>query len=137
MLFRSYNPETGRVLWEENSQAQRSIASITKVMTAAVFLEQSPDLSQEVVVQRPDVYRASTTYLRAGYHMTTGDLLHLLLIGSDNAAARVLALADMKQRLEADGARVVAGTPLEFARYLKNEIDKWAGVIRSAGIKPE
>ena len=51
--------------------------------------------------------------------------------------ARVLALAEMKQRLEADGARVVAGTPLEFARYLKNEIDKWAGVIRSAGIKPE
>jgi len=86
-----YNPETGSVLWEENSQALRSIASITKVMTAAVFLERSPDLSQEVVVQRPDVYRASTTYLRAGYHITTGDLLHLLLIGSDNAAARVLA----------------------------------------------
>jgi tripartite-type tricarboxylate transporter receptor subunit TctC len=51
--------------------------------------------------------------------------------------ARVLALADMKQRLEADGTRVVAGTPAEFSRYLKNEIDKWAGVIRSAGIKPE
>ena len=33
----------------------------------------------------------STTYLRAGYKVTTGDLLHLLLIGSDNAAARVLA----------------------------------------------
>ena len=30
-----YNPETGSVLWEENSQALRSIASITKVMTAA------------------------------------------------------------------------------------------------------
>lgn len=86
-----YNPETGQVLWEENAQDQRSIASITKVMTAAVFLEHNPDLSQPVVVQRADVYRASTTYLRGGYKVTTDDLLHLLLIASDNAAARALA----------------------------------------------
>jgi D-alanyl-D-alanine endopeptidase (penicillin-binding protein 7) len=86
-----YNPETGQVLWEENSQNQRSIASITKVMTAAVFLEDSPELSHEVVVQKADVTRASVTYLRAGYKVTTGDLLHLTLIASDNAAARVLA----------------------------------------------
>jgi D-alanyl-D-alanine endopeptidase (penicillin-binding protein 7) len=86
-----YNPETGKVLWEQNSQDKRSIASITKVMTAAVFLEDDPDLTRQVVVQRADVYRASTTYLRAGYKVTTGDLLHLLLIASDNAAARALA----------------------------------------------
>jgi D-alanyl-D-alanine endopeptidase (penicillin-binding protein 7) len=86
-----YNPETGEVLWESNSQNTRSIASITKVMTAAVFLENNPDLAQEVLITRPDVTRASTTYLRAGYRITTGDLLHLLLIGSDNAAARTLA----------------------------------------------
>jgi serine-type D-Ala-D-Ala endopeptidase (penicillin-binding protein 7) len=86
-----YDPENGKVLWESNSTSRRSIASITKVMTAVVFLENSPDLTREVVVERPDVRAASTTYLRAGYKVTTGDLLHLLLIGSDNAAARVLA----------------------------------------------
>ena len=43
-----YNPETNEVLWEENSQDQRSIASITKVMTATVFLENNPDLTQPV-----------------------------------------------------------------------------------------
>jgi D-alanyl-D-alanine endopeptidase (penicillin-binding protein 7) len=86
-----YNPENGQVLWESNSTAKRSIASITKVMTAAVFLENNPDLNQEVVIQRADVRAASTTYLRAGYKVTTGDLLHLLLIASDNAAARALA----------------------------------------------
>ena len=86
-----YNPENGKVLWESNSTSRRSIASITKVMTAVVFLENSPDLTREVVVERADVRAASTTYLRAGYAVTTGDLLHLLLIGSDNAAARVLA----------------------------------------------
>jgi D-alanyl-D-alanine endopeptidase (penicillin-binding protein 7) len=86
-----YNPETNEVLWESHAQDQRSIASITKVMTALVFLEGAPDLSAPVVIERSDVSRASTTYLRAGYKVTPHDLLHLLLIGSDNAAARALA----------------------------------------------
>jgi serine-type D-Ala-D-Ala endopeptidase (penicillin-binding protein 7) len=86
-----YNPETNEVLWESNAQDQRSIASITKVMTALVFLESGTPLSTQVTVQRGDVYHASTTYLRAGYTVTGEDLLHLLLIGSDNAAARALA----------------------------------------------
>ena len=87
-----YNPKTGQVLWEQNSLDQRSIASITKVMTAAVILEDANvDLSAPVVVDRSDVRAASTTYLRAGYTVTKDDLLHLLLIGSDNAAARALA----------------------------------------------
>lgn len=86
-----YNPETNQVLWEENSQTPRSIASITKVMTATVFLESNPDLSQVVTVQRSDVYQASTTHLRSNDKVSGDDLLHLLLIASDNAAARALA----------------------------------------------
>ena len=86
-----YNPETNQVLWEENSQTQRSIASITKVMTATVFLENNPDLTEPVTVQRSDVFQASTTHLHANDKVTTDDLLHLLLIASDNAAARALA----------------------------------------------
>jgi D-alanyl-D-alanine endopeptidase (penicillin-binding protein 7) len=86
-----YDPETNQVLFEENAQELRSIASITKVMTALVFLETLPDLTQTVKVERADVSRASTTYLRAGYTVTGDELLHLLLIGSDNAAARVIA----------------------------------------------
>jgi D-alanyl-D-alanine endopeptidase (penicillin-binding protein 7) len=86
-----YNSENGQVLWESNSQNLRSIASITKVMTAVVFLEDWPDLTEQVVVQRSDVRQASTTYLRAGYKVTKSDLLHLTLIASDNAAARALA----------------------------------------------
>ena len=86
-----YNPENGQVLWESNAKALRSIASITKVMTAVVFLEGEPDLSRKVTVQASDVRNASTTYLRTGYIVTQEDLLHLLLIASDNAAARALA----------------------------------------------
>ncbi|HEX6163887.1 MAG TPA: serine hydrolase [Vicinamibacterales bacterium] len=88
-----YNPETGEVLWENHSKEQRSIASITKVMTALVFLESNTPLSTLVTVQRSDVAHASTTYLRNGFKLTADDLLNLVLIGSDNAAARALARA--------------------------------------------
>jgi D-alanyl-D-alanine endopeptidase (penicillin-binding protein 7) len=86
-----YDHNTNQVLWEENGQSQRSIASITKVMTATVFLEGSPDMAEPVTIARSDVYQASTTHLRANDKVTPDDLLHLLLIASDNAAARALA----------------------------------------------
>jgi D-alanyl-D-alanine endopeptidase (penicillin-binding protein 7) len=86
-----YNPETGQVLWEANSQNKRSIASITKVMTAAVILEDETDLTKQVVIDRRDVFRANHTYLRAHERVSISDLLHLTLIASDNAAARTLA----------------------------------------------
>ena len=73
-----FNPVTGQVLYEENSQDKRSIASITKVMTALVFLEDNPDLSPDITIERSDVYAASTTYLRANDHITGDQLLHLL-----------------------------------------------------------
>ena len=86
-----YDPQTHQVIWEENSHDQRSIASITKVMTAVVFIESDPDVAQVVTVDRGDTTAASTTHLRAGHQVSVHDLLHLLLISSDNAAARALA----------------------------------------------
>ena len=86
-----YNPATGEVIWEENSHEERSIASLTKLMTAVTFVADDPDLTQRVAVTRADLYGASTTYLRAGELVSYDDLLHLALIASDNAAARVLA----------------------------------------------
>jgi D-alanyl-D-alanine endopeptidase (penicillin-binding protein 7) len=86
-----YNPQTGDVLWESHSRDQRSIASLTKIMTAVTFMADDPDLSRLVTVTRADVSRASVTYLRSGDVISLGNLLHLMLIASDNAAARVLA----------------------------------------------
>ena len=56
-----YDPTTGEVLWEDHAQDQRSMASITKVMTALVFLESGAPMTTPVTVQRSDVSRASTT----------------------------------------------------------------------------
>lgn len=86
-----YNPITREVLWEENASSPRSIASITKVMTAIVFLENEFDLDRVVTVDPVDMRGASTTYLRGQEQLAVRDLLHLLLIASDNAAARTLA----------------------------------------------
>ena len=86
-----YDPASHEILWESNSLRRRPIASITKVMTALVFLEQQPDLDADVVVSRRDVRRSSTTYLRRGERVSLYDLLHLALVASDNVAARVLA----------------------------------------------
>jgi D-alanyl-D-alanine carboxypeptidase len=60
-------------------------------MTAVTFVADAPDLSQRVAVTRADMKGASTTYIRAGELISYNDLVHLLLIASDNAAARVLA----------------------------------------------
>jgi D-alanyl-D-alanine endopeptidase (penicillin-binding protein 7) len=86
-----YNPQTGDVLWENNSHDQRSIASLTKMMTAVTFMADDPDLDEIVTVTRADVTRASVTHLRAGDKLSLGEVLHVTLIASDNAGARVLA----------------------------------------------
>lgn len=86
-----YDKNHKTVLWESNMHEQRSIASLTKVMTAVTFMNDDPDLDQRVGVTRADVRNASVTYLKAGELVTYRDLLHLTLVASDNAAARVLA----------------------------------------------
>jgi serine-type D-Ala-D-Ala endopeptidase (penicillin-binding protein 7) len=107
-----YNPQTGEVIWEENSHEERSIASLTKVMTAVTFVADDPDLTQRVAVTRADMYGASTTYLRAGDLLSYGELLHLALIASDNAAARVLA------RTSEGGTAAFVGRMNDMANHL-------------------
>ena len=49
------------------------------------------------------------------------------------------AIADpgMKARLAAIGGEPLPGSPAEFGRLIKEETEKWAKVVRTAGIKPE
>ena len=44
---------------------------------------------------------------------------------------------EVRSRLEAVGAEVVANTPEEFAEFQKQEAARWAKVVRAAGIRPE
>ena len=45
--------------------------------------------------------------------------------------------ADMSAKLAARGVVVQTGTPQEFADFIKTDIEKWRGVMRSAGIPQE
>ncbi|MFI5279208.1 MAG: D-alanyl-D-alanine carboxypeptidase family protein [Gemmatimonadales bacterium] len=86
------DPATGEVLYEKNSSRSVPIASLTKLMTAMVFLEQKPDLSREVEVTPAELAGAGHTQLRRGEHVPLGELLHMSLMSSDNCATRVIAI---------------------------------------------
>ena len=46
----------------------------------------------------------------------------------------ILAQPEMRQKLAEQGAEAVGGSPEAFARHVQRERDKWAGVVRAAGI---
>ncbi len=49
----------------------------------------------------------------------------------------ILNAPDMKQKLVAQGADVIADTPEQFGKFLQDETVKWSKVVKDAGIKPE
>lgn len=111
-----YAPDSNETLWGQNSDEVRPIASITKLMTALVFLDANVPLTNLVTITRADMLRASTTYLRIGDKVTVDDLLHLMLIASDNAAARALARATDSQFIAKMNAKA-AELGLKFAVF--------------------
>ena len=50
---------------------------------------------------------------------------------------KIVALADVQQRLGAMGFESVAGSPDELAAQIKAELPKWAKIVRDANIKAE
>jgi len=44
---------------------------------------------------------------------------------------------DMEERLTKDGAEVIASTPDEFARFIREEIDRYARIVKTSGLRAE
>lgn len=83
--------ETGRVLSGSNSDARLPIASLTKIWTALVAIENS-DLQDEVIISpKAAMAEGSSIYLQAGETVTVETLLYGLMLRSGNDAATVLA----------------------------------------------
>jgi serine-type D-Ala-D-Ala carboxypeptidase (penicillin-binding protein 5/6) len=89
--------QDGVILWGRDQDAERPVASITKVMTALVVLR-SGGLGREIVVPSAvSAYvsenDASSAGLRPGDRLSAGDLLYALLLPSGADAAYSLAQA--------------------------------------------
>ncbi len=48
---------------------------------------------------------------------------------------RVLGAPDFRQRMEAEAAEVIGGTPEQFGDYIRSEIVKWAKIVKDSGAK--
>lgn len=55
----------------------------------------------------------------------------------NQAINQILALPEVQSRLLASGAEPAGGTPAQFGALMKAESERWAGVIRRSGIKPD
>jgi tripartite-type tricarboxylate transporter receptor subunit TctC len=51
------------------------------------------------------------------------------------AIRKVLANPDMRERLKSEGSDPVGSTPAEFSKFLRDEVAKWAKVIKISGAK--
>ena len=49
----------------------------------------------------------------------------------------ILNRPDVKERFARDGTEVVASSPEDFSAYIRAEAEKWAKVVKKAGIRPE
>ena len=81
---------TGRVLFQKNPERVLPIASLTKLMTAMVFLQTSPEWDRVIEILPEDVRNSSRTRIRAREEITVRDLIHASLMSSDNAATKAL-----------------------------------------------
>ncbi|MDD4902245.1 MAG: serine hydrolase [Patescibacteria group bacterium] len=79
--------DSNTVLWDDQSSVIRPIASITKLMTALVFLETNPDWEKIYELQKEDVRVGGRSYIYPGDQVKVKDLFYLTLVGSDNTAA--------------------------------------------------
>lgn len=108
---------TSRTLFASAPHLQMPIASLTKIWTALIVVENA-DLSEEVVVSRKAAYsEGSSIYLEEGETTTVETLLYGLMLRSGNDAAMAL-------------AEHVGGSEEGFV-YLMNERAREAGLTHT------
>ncbi len=83
--------DTGDVLYEKNADERMLIASITKIMTAIVVIENA-DLDEQIVI-KPEwsAIEGSSMYADPGQSYTVRELLYGMMLNSGNDAAAALA----------------------------------------------
>lgn len=116
------NCDTGQVLYEKNSRMKLYPASTTKIVTAAVVLENTGLKDIVTVSSNAEGVEGSSIWLREGERLTVEELLYALMLNSANDAAVAL-------------AEYTAGSAERFA-VLMNRLAEKAGARNSHFINP-
>ncbi len=83
---------TGRVLFENNANEKKYMASTTKILTAICIIENC-DLSEVITVTDKTIgVEGSSIYLEVGEKLSVKDLLYGLMLRSGNDCAETLAI---------------------------------------------
>ncbi len=111
-----------KILFEKNIDAPRSIGSITKLMTAFVFLQSNPNLQAPAALEAADYRSGGVQHISMQDQATVKDLLYASLISSDNSATASL-------------VRISGMTNAEFIRKM-NEAAVSMGMERTTFADP-
>lgn len=82
--------ETGEMLFSHEPGIPHPAASLTKLMSAIIFLEQKPNWGKRVAMSADDEVGGGRLQLKPGSIVTTRDLFYSSLVGSANNAATAL-----------------------------------------------
>lgn len=85
--------QSGDLIYSKNIDATRSIASVTKVMTAMVILDAGLDMREDITIIPSDLVGAkkASTNLRVGDRLSRSEFTLMMLMKSENPAAKALA----------------------------------------------
>lgn len=85
--------ETGQMLFSKNTGETKSIASITKLMTAMVALDANLPMQEVLTISDADVdyLKKTSSRLPVGTRLSRYEMLRLALMSSENRAASALA----------------------------------------------
>jgi len=113
---------SGQTLWQKNIDQPRPLASLTKLITALVFLDTQPDWTRQVAIEQSDIdsTTGNTLILKAGELASVRDIFMASLVASANNATEALARStgiskqDFIQRMN-DKAKTLQMTHSRFS----------------------
>ncbi|WP_394261674.1 D-alanyl-D-alanine carboxypeptidase family protein [Moraxella boevrei] len=88
---------TGQVIYEKNADVARPIASISKVMTALVVSESGANMNDMLTIDSLDFKtpkKSGSDRLKVGDQLNRAEMLLMMLMKSENPAAKALARTD-------------------------------------------
>jgi tripartite-type tricarboxylate transporter receptor subunit TctC len=62
---------------------------------------------------------------------------HPIVVRLNREIVSLLRAPEVQKMVQLEGGEIFAGTPEDFAAFLRSELPKWAGVIKRAGITAE